>query len=774
MVGGARAGIRQLDLLEELDAAAPAVDGDELVAFLDRLDGLGAAIEAYASPELVARRPAAPLAAHAGGRQRATSSSERRCRPVSVCRPSSGARCRASGSAGSCNGRRPAWSWRAGWPIVRTDRSRWSPRARRGARRSCSQRSARVRRPARSGRWRRIGARAWRPGRLRDPVGQPPRRLTGHPAERATVATARTRDPRTRDPRTRVPRSRQHDDHGDRACPGRFSGQRRGFPALVSWPDGVPYRETARDRYALDAGYFSSRGRGGGRSRRPSGRVADRAGTGGTRPDRPVTAGDLAAMALIHELQHRAIDQAQRPDGAGAKGHGGDASPRSRTRFPSRPVYVEGVDPGTYLRAKTDGAPNRQLTTEELLLLWVANQNPAFMRYDDLFDEPDLAASTDYPRVVAAIRKQTAKDAEGATARTSWSGCWSPPGRHPTRLAGQLRWIRDNWPDIVDDDLLRAADPEPRRARRGAGRRRARLDRPRRRWRRHGRVGRAGRVRRAQEEPESFSQDLDWMPGLVLMAKSTYVWLDQLSRTLRPRHPDARRHPRRGARPAARAGASPGLWLIGLWERSHASQRIKQLQGNPEAVASAYSLMDYRIADDLGGEAAWRDLRDRAWARGIRLASDMVPNHMGIDSRWVTEHPGLLRRARRPALPRVLLDRPQPVQRRAGGHLPRGPLLRRLGRGRGVQARRPLERRRRATSTTATTAPASPGTTPRSWTTCAPTSGRRSSGPSSMSLAASRSSASTPPWCSPGSMSSGSGTRCRAVAAPSRRVPSRP
>ena len=53
VVGGGRAGIRQLDLLEELDAAAPLVVGDELVSFLDRLDGLVAAIDAYASPELV-------------------------------------------------------------------------------------------------------------------------------------------------------------------------------------------------------------------------------------------------------------------------------------------------------------------------------------------------------------------------------------------------------------------------------------------------------------------------------------------------------------------------------------------------------------------------------------------------------------------------------------------------------------------------------------------------------------------------------------------------
>ncbi len=63
------------------------------------------------------------------------------------------------------------------------------------------------------------------------------------------------------------------------------------------------------------------------------------------------------------------------------------------------------------------------------------------------------------------------------------------------------------------------------------------------------------------------------------------------------------------------------------------------MRGNPDAVASAYSLDDYRIAADLGGEEAYATLRDRAAARGIRLASDMVPNHMGIDSRWVIEHP---------------------------------------------------------------------------------------------------------------------------------------
>ncbi|MBK9779095.1 MAG: hypothetical protein IPP55_03450 [Anaerolineales bacterium] len=61
--------------------------------------------------------------------------------------------------------------------------------------------------------------------------------------------------------------------------------------------------------------------------------------------------------------------------------------------------------------------------------------------------------------------------------------------------------------------------------------------------------------------------------------------------------------------------------------------------GAEDAVASAYSLHSYDIATDLGGWDALNNLRSRAWARGVRLSADMVPNHMGIDSQWVTEHP---------------------------------------------------------------------------------------------------------------------------------------
>ena len=71
-------------------------------------------------------------------------------------------------------------------------------------------------------------------------------------------------------------------------------------------------------------------------------------------------------------------------------------------------------------------------------------------------------------------------------------------------------------------------------------------------------------------------------------------------------------------------------WLLTL---------LKRTCGNPEAVASAYSLSGYRVANELGGEEALANLRHRAAKAGIRLAADMVPNHTGIDSDLVIERP---------------------------------------------------------------------------------------------------------------------------------------
>lgn len=51
--GHAPGRVHNVDVLEELTSAAPSIHPGDLVAFLDRLDGWSAALDAYASPELV-------------------------------------------------------------------------------------------------------------------------------------------------------------------------------------------------------------------------------------------------------------------------------------------------------------------------------------------------------------------------------------------------------------------------------------------------------------------------------------------------------------------------------------------------------------------------------------------------------------------------------------------------------------------------------------------------------------------------------------------------
>ena len=142
----------------------------------------------------------------------------------------------------------------------------------------------------------------------------------------------------------------------------------------------------------------------------------------------------------------------------------------------------------------------------------------------------------------------------------------------------------------------------------------------------------------ADGSPEGFSTDSNWMPNVVMLAKSTLVWLDQLSKQYQKSITRLDQIPDEELDLLSNRGFS-ALWLIGLWERSSASKQIKRTCGNPEAESSAYSLKRYEIAEELGGWESLHNLKYRCAQRGIRLASDMVPNHTGIDSDWINDHP---------------------------------------------------------------------------------------------------------------------------------------
>jgi glycosidase len=377
-------------------------------------------------------------------------------------------------------------------------------------------------------------------------------------------------------------------------------------------------------------------------------------------PERTIHAGRLFAMGLIDEASHVLMARYRQQfdpavmtsalDWFGAQ-LGADNLDKLLLafveQFPGQSV-LRGVEtPQQWLAGSTEGLPHRAAAFEELMLLWSANRNEAFRQFEELFDDKALAEKTVYAQVTAQLPQYFATrpliPMAGGKPISLLDLLRAPALRSPRSLSDQLEVIRSLWRPLLgesmdrfllmageilrEEELAIWAQFNPPGARRGPQQWPSDVS--------HADVPLFGDP---AHEYERFSADTAWMPEAVLMAKSTYVWLAQLSRQYGRHIGRLDEIPDQELGLLAHRGIN-SLWLIGIWERSRASKTIKQLCGNRDAVASAYSLFDYRIADDLGGDAAYINLRDRSHRHGLRLASDMVPNHMGIDSPWVVEHP---------------------------------------------------------------------------------------------------------------------------------------
>jgi len=391
-------------------------------------------------------------------------------------------------------------------------------------------------------------------------------------------------------------------------------------------------------------------------------------------PERAVNAGALFAMGLIDEASHVVMAQYRKkfdPDvmNAALDWFAGKVGSDQLDKllltfvehFPGQTVMRGQETPRQWLAGTTEGMPHRAAALEEMLLLWTANRNDAFKPFEELFEEKSLAEKTVYREVTQELPTYFATrpliPIEGARQVNLLDLLRAPATGAPLSLSEQLSLIRKLWRSILGDsmdrylmiagEILREEElaiwmqfnPDAARVRETAeAAARRRRERGEQQWPSivsHSDVPVFGDP---AYEYEKFSADTAWMPSTVLIAKSTYVWLAQLSKQYGRHIGRLDEIPDEELETLAHRGLN-SLWLIGVWERSRASKTIKQLCGNTDAVASAYSLFDYRIAEDLGGEGAYINLRDRAYRKGIRLASDMVPNHMGIDSPWVVEHP---------------------------------------------------------------------------------------------------------------------------------------
>lgn len=367
-----------------------------------------------------------------------------------------------------------------------------------------------------------------------------------------------------------------------------------------------------------------------------------------SRMPEPIQAGKLVSLSVLTDIYRYIIGlycQKEHP-GTIAKAVDWAANQRGLSMvtmparsfarlFPPTPI-LQGKQPeNEFLQKAESNLTQNDSVVSEIVLLYFSCLNPAFKPYKILFDDAEFSAESPYIPLMQSLEAFFANQPPLSLLGLTLFECLYAPIRScADSLECQLEYIRTQWGKFLPLDLLEqlylAADIlEEERTLRGLGAgpsEALRFDR----YLYGGEMG--------YSEPAAFSRDADWMSNVVLIAKSVYVWLFQLSHKYQRDIRLLSDIPDEELDQLARWGFT-GLWLIGVWERSTASTKIKQIMGNPEAAASAYSLYDYVIAEDLGGEEALQNLKWRAWQRGIRLTSDMVPNHMGIYSKWVIEHP---------------------------------------------------------------------------------------------------------------------------------------
>src|SRR6185295_9580721 len=261
----------------------------------------------------------------------------------------------------------------------------------------------------------------------------------------------------------------------------------------------------------------------------------------------PVSAGEVAALAAMDAVLHRLIEHER--DAGRADLDATVAAVGSSLGS----AALDEVDKGWRGQFRDDGRRPTQDLLAEVLVLAALNEDPAATVFRELVDDRPLRDRTQYEAVLDATERELGgraiagdggakRGAAGTSSRprsraaTAIEGEDLPlpallrePMLHaPGSLAAQLRWVRRHWRGLIKGDaaLARRIDlaldvlAEEARAMelRAAG---AHFGGPV--------PVETPDYRGLDADAVAFSADTEWMPSVVLMAKSTYVWLEQVA-----------------------------------------------------------------------------------------------------------------------------------------------------------------------------------------------------------------------------------------------------
>ena len=205
----------------------------------------------------------------------------------------------------------------------------------------------------------------------------------------------------------------------------------------------------AREEYGFDSSLFSLRGNvvfADFRAAREFAQLMNARVNPLVHPERYVKAGRVNAMGLIDEILHYVAALyrervapgvfrdalADLNDKLGAKRV--DALLEAFVdQFPPLAVHKKELSAAEYLAETEAGENRREMALEELLMLRVANLNPAFEPFKKLFDDVALSKGTAYDAACERLEAfLSAKPHFGPDDQNLWDPCAARPWRSPT------------------------------------------------------------------------------------------------------------------------------------------------------------------------------------------------------------------------------------------------------------------------------------------------------------------------------------------------------
>ncbi|MEJ2250876.1 MAG: hypothetical protein P8Y97_14635, partial [Candidatus Lokiarchaeota archaeon] len=118
--------------------------------------------------------------------------------------------------------------------------------------------------------------------------------------------------------------------------------------------------------------------------------------------------------------------------------------------YPPNKIYKSKVNVDEFLDQKVHGEKNKYRFQEEFINLWLANSNPSFSPYVDLFDDDLLEKNSIYPEITKEIHNFfEEKPKFGPKDLNLIDMLKEPMEKYPNSIKNQLEFIRENWAHLI-------------------------------------------------------------------------------------------------------------------------------------------------------------------------------------------------------------------------------------------------------------------------------------------------------------------------------------